>query len=400
MKTAFHDRDMPWIVCLGGEDWWYHSHAHFDIQVMKRLSRRCRVLYVCSIGMRMPSLRRDAQFWKRISNKLRSVARTLHRVTDRLWVYSPLPLPLYQYNVGRQVNHALLGAQLRGVFNHLGIRRPLFWINTPTGWPIVRGFGHRGVLYQRTDEYAAYAFDNFNAAWVQMLDEQLLLRADLVLHVDSELHERSARAGGRAVLLEQGVDERFLDPPANERPPDDLPMAGGPIVGYVGNLEPHKFNAELVAAAARQLPDCSFVLVGPYHQNADGLRGLPNVHLLGPRPHDRIMAYVRAFDVCMLPTARTSWAQHSNPIKLMEYLAAGRPVVATRTPAADRFCDYVHIADAPEAWVQVIRSIVGGQSPTPLGARARLSRCTWSHQTERIWDELTCRGLLHEAAQR
>ena len=47
-----------WLVCFGGEDWWYHSHGHFDIQVMKQLSQRNRVLYVSSIGMRMPSLRR------------------------------------------------------------------------------------------------------------------------------------------------------------------------------------------------------------------------------------------------------------------------------------------------------------------------------------------------------
>ncbi len=154
----------PWIVCLGGEDWWYHSHAHFDMQVMKRLSKRCRVLYVCSIGMRMPSLRRDAQFWSRIRNKLASVARTLRHVQPSLWVYSPLPFPLYQWAWGRAANQALLATQLRFVFGRLGIRRPLLWINTPTAWPVIKGLGRKGLVYQRTDDYAAYDFDNFNAA--------------------------------------------------------------------------------------------------------------------------------------------------------------------------------------------------------------------------------------------
>jgi glycosyltransferase involved in cell wall biosynthesis len=393
MSTRAKELNSPWIVCIGGEDWWYHSHAHFDIQVMKRMSRRCRVLYVCSIGMRMPSLRRDAQFWNRIRNKLRSVARNLRQVDGRLWVYSPLPLPFYQSALGRHANAAVLAVQLRAVFGRLEIDRPLFWVNTPTGWPVVRTLGRRGLVYQRTDEYASYKFDNFNADYVRTVDEELLRRADLVLHVDHDLHARTQARTRRAVLMEQGVDERFFES-SSEGPPADMPVACGPVVGYVGTLESHKFNAELVRNTACQLPDCSFVIVGPYHQNADCLRGLPNVHFLGARPHDQILRYVRAFDVCMLPTAKTTWGLHCKPIKLMEYLAMDRPVVATDTPAADQFRDCVHIADASDGWVEAIRGILRGERKRAPMARERLAACTWNRQVDRIWSELAGCGLL------
>jgi glycosyltransferase involved in cell wall biosynthesis len=383
-----------WIVCMGGEDWWYHSHAHFDIQVMKRLSQRCRVLYVCSIGMRMPSLRRDAQFWSRIRNKLKSVSRLLRQVDDRLWVYSPLPVPLYQWDWGRAANQAILTFQMRSVFARLGIRHPLLWINTPTGWPVVSRLGHRGLVYQRTDEYAALHFDNFNADYVRAVDEQLLQSADLVVHVDESLHARSAEMTRSALLLEQGVDERFLEDDNHTKVPADLPTARGPIVGYIGNLEPHKFDAELVEATARQLPDCCFVIVGPYDQNAECLRSLSNVFFLGPKRHDEILAYVRFFDICMLPTARTEWGLHCKPIKLMEYLAADRPVIATPTPAAAKFEEFLHISDAPEGWVQAIRDILQGHRRAAGTARARLAGCAWKAQVERIWAALRERGLL------
>lgn len=384
---------------MGGEDWWYHSHAHFDIQVMKRLARRCPVLYVCSIGMRMPSLRRDSQFWRRIANKLRSVRRTLRQVDQNIWVYSPLPLPLYQWQWGRALNRALLAAQLRAVLVRLGIRKPLFWINTPTGWPVVSHFGHRGVVYQRTDEYAELKFDNFNADYVRAIDEQLLGSADLVLHVDENLHARTQDRTRAAMLLEQGVDESFLEANGSHPKPADLPSANGPIVGYIGNLEPHKFDAELVHATAQRLPDCTFVIVGPYHQNADRLRDLPNVHFLGPRKHEEILAYVRSFDVCMLPTARTQWGLHCKPIKLMEYLAAERPVVATQTPASEKFREFLHISNAPEDWAQAIREILHNKDPRIAAARTRLAGCAWNRQAELIWSALEKRGLCGQLNQ-
>ena len=158
MQTYNRDN---WIVCLGGQDWWYHSHADFGIQVMKQFSQRAPVLFVCSIGMRMPSFRRDALFWSRIKRKLKSVSRMLQRITPQLYVYSPLPLPLYQQRWGRALNSLILRTQLRAVYQRLRIHAPLVWVNTPTAWPVIASLSKRGLVYQRTDDYAAYDFDNW-----------------------------------------------------------------------------------------------------------------------------------------------------------------------------------------------------------------------------------------------
>src|SRR5262249_47236734 len=62
------------ILCFGGEDWWYHNQAHFDMQIMRCMARRLPVLYVNSLGFGMPRLAERAQFFKKIGRKLRSVA--------------------------------------------------------------------------------------------------------------------------------------------------------------------------------------------------------------------------------------------------------------------------------------------------------------------------------------
>jgi glycosyltransferase involved in cell wall biosynthesis len=391
------NRDVAnWIVCLGGEDWWYHSHAHFDIQVMKRFAEKVRVLYVCSIGMRMPSLRRDALFWTRVNRKLKSVSRMLRRIKPQLYVYSPLPIPLYQHSFGRALNAVVLRTQLRAVYLRLGIRSPLVWVNTPTAWPVVAPLPKRALVYQRTDDYRAYDFPNFNADYVRSIDDELVRIGDIVLHVSDELHQEAQGITTRSVLLPQGVDERFFDCRAPQ--PLDLASIPRPIIGYIGGMDRHKFDTPLVVEVARALPTCSFVLVGAPNPNVDALRELPNVHFLGVKRHEEIPAYVHGFDVCMLPTARTDWGVKCRPLKLLEYLAAGKPIVATPTPASSSYADVAFIAGDVSSWVAAIQGIIHDEAGLPKPALAVANRLTtWNTLANELWAELEAAGLVGAA---
>ncbi len=341
-----------WVVCMGGEDWWYHSHAHFDIQIMKRFSKRLSVLYICSIGMRMPSIRKDKQFWLRIKRKINSILRGLKKVSPQLYVYSPVPLPLYRSRFGRFLNALILRIQIHAVYLYLGIKNPLLWINTPTAWAAMEKDGKRGLVYQRTDDYAAYDFDNFDAQYVAKVDMKLLQRADLVIHVSEELHREAKEITRCSLLLPQGVDEMFFR--FNGSTPEDLKFIPRPILGYVGSMDTHKFNSQLIFQVARNLSECSFVMVGTPHPSTDELRKLPNVYFLGYKNHEAIPGYIHNFDICILPTAQTEWGLKCRPIKLMEYLAAKKDVIATPTPASKIFKDRIHIAEDFTSWIDLI----------------------------------------------
>lgn len=380
-----------WIVCFGGEDWWYHSHAHFDIQVMKQLSERTSILYVCSIGMRMPSIRKDAMFWKRINRKLRSVSRALKEVKPTLYVYSPLPIPLYQQNWGRTLNAVVLRTQLRIIYSKLGINNPLVWINTPTAWPVIKPMKNSGLIYQRTDDYAAYDFDNFNSEYVRSIDNELLTESDLILHVSEELQNEASKLTNRSMLLPQGVDNRFFD--HNQFAPEDTKNIKRPIIGYIGGMDRHKFNTKLVSEVAAQLPECSFVLIGIPNPNVEILNNQSNVYFLGVKNHDEIPAYVNSFDMCMLPTAQTEWGLKCRPLKLMEYLASSKPVLATPTPASKEFSQHVFISDEPVAWVNEIKRFqkLGENMQKPEAQSLNLT--TWSDIANIIWDRMSENNL-------
>jgi len=376
-----------WIVCFGGEDWWYHSHAHFDIQIMKHFSKKTHVLYVSAIGMRMPSLRKDKLFWVRIKRKLSSVSQLVKRITPQLYVYSPLPLPLYQYKLGGALNTLILRFQLRLVFRALGVKSPVIWVTLPTAWPVIDSLPSDGLVYQRTDDHAAYDFDNFNVSYVRKLDDSLVRKADLVVHVSDELHDEATKITNRSLLLPQGVDPKFFS--YKGAIPVDLVKIPRPIIGYVGGMDRYKFDTSLIAQVVRNLPNCSFVLIGPPSANVDELRNLSNVYFLGVKSHDDIPAYVHSFDVCMLPTAKTEWGLKCRPIKLMEYLAAGKPVVATATPASAKFENALYVADDVSAWVDAIRHVitpsVGGIDSVKMSDHLLKP---WNTLADQLWHRL------------
>ena len=81
------------IICIGGEDWWYHNRGHFDFQIMRRLAETMPVLFVNSLAVRMPSLKEKSQFAARMGRKIRSLARGLVNVENKFWVYSPVSVP-------------------------------------------------------------------------------------------------------------------------------------------------------------------------------------------------------------------------------------------------------------------------------------------------------------------
>jgi hypothetical protein len=87
MSPRPEPRPFDGIVCMGGQDWWYHNRGHFDTQILRRLARRWPVLFVNSIAVRMPSVTGDKMFVERIQRKLKSLARGVVNVENKFWVF-------------------------------------------------------------------------------------------------------------------------------------------------------------------------------------------------------------------------------------------------------------------------------------------------------------------------
>jgi glycosyltransferase involved in cell wall biosynthesis len=108
------------------------------------------------------------------------------------------------------------------------------------------------------------------------------------------------------------------------------------------------------------------------------------MHLLGSKPYAAVPAYVRAFDVCLIPFHLNDITHSVNPIKFYEYLSAGKPVVATPMAELEPFGSVVDLAsDAPS----FARAVERRAHDPQAGMAQRLevaSQNTWRRRVETL----------------
>lgn len=384
-------RGFDGVICFGGGDWWYHNRGHYDMQMMRELSRRVPVLYVNSIGIRVPRPSEGLMFFRRVVRKLRSVARGHVRVHERFAVLSPVMIP---GRMGMALSKNILPRQILHAAHRMGIRRPLVWVTCPPGAEFVDRLGPAGVVYQRTDRWEA--FPEADAEQIVGFHRKLQKRADLTLFCASLLHEEEATRCRKAAYVDHGVDyDAFAAAGRGEAgEPPDVQGLPRPRVGFIGGIDALTFDPSLFVEVARSSPDLQFVLVGACSL-PEGWADLPNVALLGQRAYEQVAAYMAACDVLIMPWNKSEWIRACNPVKLKEYLAVGRPVVTTPFHELVRYQGFVSIASGAAEFAAAIRDQLANP-PDPARLRARVREETWEAKAANVLTELSALGV-HQA---
>src|SRR3989449_1183478 len=359
------------IVCIAGEDWWYH-HPHSKNPLLKRLAKHNRVLFVNSITMGLPSIS-SPDYFQKIRRKLRSYLRWLRTAPEGLWVMTPLNVPLYGSAAMRALNRLLLVLQLRFVMFILKLRHPIVWVAIPTAADVVNSLGAKLLVYQVSDKYDVNEDSALSRAVIRDMDARLKQRAAVVMYSGRKLYEEAEF--GHRYFLEQAVDyERFANLPS-ETPPD-IAAIPRPVLGYIGAVDWYTMDVPLIERVAKLRPDWHWVFIGG-KSNVLRLSG-PNIHFLGPKPYSELPRYYRHIDVCVLP-----WDQHNvftsygSAIKVREYLATGKPVVISP------LYEYLHtpgvrIYRSIDEFIALVTEALTCDSPRERQLRQDAVRdCTW-----------------------
>lgn len=376
------------IVCFGGEDWWYHNRGHCDIQFMRQYARHGRVLYVNSVVMRKFNVSEGAMFWHRLARKSRSIMRGLVRVSDSYWVYSPVTAPVHHFRWARPANQWLLRAQVRLAARRLGLRDPLVWVNCPAACDTALALPRSALVYQRTDRYEDHP--GVDSDVITHYDRRLKAAADLTFYSNFEFCQEEAHTCRHAAYVEHGVDyELFAGAADDPTIPPELRGIDCRVVGFFGGIDEHKFNMTLSADVARRLPDLTFVFVGKASMDCSPLVSQPNVMMLGQRAYEQIPHYGKRFDVCILPFNQNRWIEAMNPIKLKEYLALGKPVVATPFRELARYTHLVRIGEDADQFASAIREALSDDSSAAAAARrSQVERHSWHSKAVEVLQRL------------
>lgn len=393
-------REFDGVLLFGGVDWWYHNRGHYDLQMAREFSRSMPVVYINSIGMRVPRLGEGRMFMTRVARKLRSMRRGMVKVRDNFWVASPVGAPA---GLGARLNQSLLAWQARRLARAAGISRPLVWIACPPAASVVDRLGSSALIYQRTDRFED--FKNVDRQRIMGFDRRLKASADVTLFCSSTLMEQEASSCRSAAFVDHGCDfelfaaaGRRTHPGQGSTQPTDVASIAGPRAGFIGGIDAHTFDPELFVRVARAMPDVQFIMVGACSL-PEGWCPLRNVHFLGQRPYDQVAAYMASCDVLIMPWNCSPWIQACNPVKLKEYLAVGRPVVTTPFFELRNYEGLMSVAASADAFAAAIREALQ-RTPDPDRLRARVSEHTWNAKRRDVERALAARGVMPVLPQR
>jgi glycosyltransferase involved in cell wall biosynthesis len=375
------------IICVSRQEW----HAGLPTnrqQIMIRAAQRGhRVLFVESGGHLARHL------WRLVAGSNRgSVARRLfggEQPHEAITVEKAVTLVPWgqKFPLANRINSRLTGARIRRAAR--GLDGPkILWLYDPTAFELVGRVGEDMTVYDVVDDYAEQVGpDARRRRFVAAADEAAASRSQVVFATTNGLYERQVARNPETHLVRNGADFAHFSHTNGTAP--EVGALSGPVIGFAGNLTAEKVDLDLLEAAARMRPDWSFVLVGPPAENARaGLRrleGLGNVHVLGFRPYDELPAYVSGFSVGVIPYRSTAYTRNCSPLKVFEYLAAGKAVVASGVPELGGMEPDVALADGAEAFVAAVESALAADSSDAVERRRQLAeKNTWDARTERL----------------
>ncbi len=240
------------------------------------------------------------------------------------------------------------------------------------------------LVYDCMDHHAGFAD---NGAEILRCETDLVRASDLVVVTSEALRQEVVAEAREVALIRNAADYAFF-----ERRPDTVfeDTRGRRIIGYYGAIA-EWFDLDLVRAVAVRHANALIVLIGADTVGAQAALGdLDNVKLVGEMPYVDLPFWVHAFDVCLLPFKRNALTNATNPVKVYEYLAAGKPVVSVDLPEMVQFDGLVDVAADTDAFVAAVGQALEGKEPVAVSAdRQAFARGqTWARRADLLDDVL------------
>ena len=224
------------------------------------------------------------------------------------------------------------------------------------------------------------------------LEPQLISKSDLCVANSTYLADYCKQYNKNSYYVGQGCDlEAFSDKQKLSIPADVLNIPK-PIIGYVGALQSIRLDIDLIAYIARQRPAWSIVLVGPEDEQfkVSILHQIPNVVFLGAKSPEMLAQYIHSFTVCLNPQLINQVTIGNYPRKIDEYLAMGKPVVASRTDTMSIFIEHVYLATTKEDYITLIGQALAEDSEIKRVARINFATThTWENNVLEIYKAIS-----------
>lgn len=351
------------IVCFSSAYWdeplWTNKQ-----HVMSRISHHHCVLYV-EPGLSITGCLRG---WKSLKHPWKRLFPWIHKEAPNLYRYYLPVLPGDHLPVIKQINQWLQLWALRWMCRYLNFYQPLLWFYDPQAAYVLDKLSAALVCYDCVDEmteFPVYASPKLKAHIIAA-EQMLLAKADVVFTTSPHLYAAKKQANPQTYYVPNVADINHFGQArlASTPIPDDLQNIPHPIIGFIGAISAYKLDLALLQRLAASHPAWQIVLIGPIATGEletgpiQQLRHHPNIHLPGLKPYSALPGYLKGFDLCMIPYQLTFYTCGVFPMKFFEFLATGKPIVATALPSLSEFERIVKIAHSHEEFIAAVEQVL------------------------------------------
>lgn len=323
------------------EDW--GSHPSSTQHLFHELAQRHEIHWVNSIGMRKPRLR--LHDIKRVFDKVLQVfkpTKTQSLTTPKNMVVYKLPiLPWHDNRFVRSINKRIYAHFFK---EHADPAPVVYWLSVPTAHYLVKKQPQDKVIYYCGDDFSALA--GVDAQLVAPFEKQLIATADLIYVISDFLMAKMP--ANKAKMLSHGVSVELFSESTTKA--DEIKAFNAPVIGFYGSINAW-LDIDLLEALAAARPDYQLVLIGHIVTNIERLLSFKNVTHIPAVSHERLASFSAHWSVSILPFVINDQIRACDPLKLKEYLAAGKPIVTTNFPAVERYASHLFIADTTQQFI-------------------------------------------------
>ncbi len=344
-----------WVICTG-PDWFRPSITSTRQIIFQFVNEGKRVLWVNPVAFKSPAVNSDNKksMKKKIFNKLKTHLKIFRKTSKNIFILVPFYIPIFNPFFDK-LNAKLVTQQVKFASLLLNINwgNSILWISGNFTLSPLLKYRFKKKIYQAADLISDYRTNDHELLKSLREKEVYLSRnVDHLFASSPKIKQKLEELSDRNVnLLTHGVDlKHFIKDHALNPIMVKIIQKGLPIAGYYGTLSDANDKQVFLKLAQNGF---SVVIIGKVLGDYSMLEGIENIYFTGPVEFDQLPSYARGFDVCLLNWIMADWIKNSFPVKFLEYLAMGKPVVSCRIPVIEElFFDFAYFADSPQEFIE------------------------------------------------
>ncbi len=382
------------IIVLGIQAWDIEIGSNCK-NIAEELAKTNRVLYVNSPLDRISRYRHQnlAGIRKR-TQIVKDGKPQLMEVYKNIWNLYPATLIESINWIGatglfdwlNRINNKRFAKQISWAISELGFKNFIIFNDSD----MFRSFYMKELL--KPESYIYYTRDNLIAVdyWKKQgvrVEALHMKKADLVVANSTYLAALARKHNPNSFYVGQGCDVSLFDTNLSTTIPTDIKDIPKPIIGYIGALLSLRLDIQVLEHIAESRPEWSVVLVGPEDDKfmSSKLHQLKNVYFLGNKNGNELPSYLKQFDVAINPQVLSPVTIGNYPRKIDEYLAMGKPTVATKTEAMSVFSGFTYLAENKEEYIECIEKALREDNDKVRRDREEFAReHTWENNVNEI----------------